>query len=87
MKASQGKCFLTNEGNWLTPIEFIAYSGSTAADWKSAIILKSDLPNEYNQSRKRKKKHQLSIKKLTDNKNFKIDPITSSIQVTYYNYI
>jgi len=52
----------------LTPIQFQAYSGSTRSDWKSAIILysKSTLEN-VSVSRKRKKKDELSIKKLVQN--------------------
>ncbi len=52
----------------MTPIQFQAYSGSTRSDWKSAIILysKSTLEN-VSVSRKRKKKDELSIKKLVQN--------------------
>lgn len=81
-KASRGKCFYTSDGYWLTPIEFQMFSGSTSSDWKSVIFINDRFnAKESTQSRKRKKKDQLTIKKLTENKNYEKNSITSSIQV------
>lgn len=70
-KANHGKCFLTADNIWLTPLEFQAYSGSTRSDWKASIILyHSSLDNRL--SRKRKKKDNLTVKKLVDNQIVKV---------------
>lgn len=81
-----GKCIYVRDHNiWLTPVEFLKFSGSTRAEWKPGILFKS-----FNYAARRKVasiKSEISEKRLKPHNEFCSCSICGDadlMQVTFY---
>lgn len=50
-RGTRGKCILTDDKQWLTPVEFKFYCGCWHNDWKNRIKLEK--PNKSKEKKKR----------------------------------
>jgi len=71
--ASAGKCFYTLEGFWLTPVEFQTFSGSTGADWRAAIQLRT---LDTSKAKAKTDKNIMTLKTLIDNQELTVHSTT-----------
>ena len=66
-RGTRGKCILTDEKQWLTPVEFQNYAGCWHNDWKSSIKLTNPIhKNTKEKNKKNKLKNFIENKEINN---------------------
>ena len=92
LKGTIGKCILSTENIWLTPVEFQLYSGCASADWKTAIRMIVPNRDDHEKSNKTltKKCDFITLKTLIEEENLtlgnalSVNQETQTYQVYYF---